>query len=77
MPIPEINKLNACLNDFGCQGDEIAEIIHCQSCGDITGIIQRLRKRRQSILNSIHFEEKQLSNLDYFIFQLEKDKSHT
>lgn len=77
MPIPEINQLNACLNDFGCRDDEIAEIIHCRSCGDVSGMIQRLRKRRQCILNAIHLEEKQISRLDYLVFQLEKEKPQT
>lgn len=61
------------LDDFGCNETEKAEILKCHSNNDIKGMITLLRKHRQTILGRIHNEEKQISSLDYFVFQLEKD----
>lgn len=61
------------LDDFGCSETEKAEILKCHSNNDTKGMIALLRKHRQKILNTIHNEEKQISSLDYFVFQLEKD----
>ncbi len=70
--MPETN-LEECLAYFGCDENETAEILKCHENGNIKGMIQLLRKRRQSILNKIHAEEKQISCLDYLVFQIEKD----
>lgn len=70
--MPETN-LEECLAYFGCDESEKAEILKCSESGNIKGMIQLLRKRRQSILNKIHAEEKQISCLDYLVFQIEKD----
>ena len=70
--MPETN-LEECLAYFGCDEDEKAEILKCHENGNIKGMIQLLRKRRQAILNTIHAEEKQISCLDYLVFQIEKD----
>ena len=61
------------LDDFGCNDTEKAEILKCYSNNDTKGMIALLRKHRQTILSRIHNEEKQISSLDYFVFQLEKD----
>lgn len=61
------------LDDFGCNETEKAEILKCHINNDTKGMIALLRKHRQKILNTIHNEEKQISCLDYFVFQLEKD----
>ena len=61
------------LDDFGCNDTEKAEILKCYSNNDTKGMIALLRKHRQIILCRIHNEEKQISSLDYFVFQLEKD----
>ena len=60
------------LDDFGCNETEKAEILKCHINNDTKGMIALLRKHRQTILSRIHSEEKQISCLDYFIFQLEK-----
>lgn len=61
------------LDDFGCNETEKAKILKCHSNNDTKGMIALLRKHRQTILSRIHNEEKQISSLDYFVFQLEKD----
>ena len=66
-------KLEECLDDFGCNETEKAEILNCHNNNDKKGVIALLRKHRQKILNTIHNEEKQISCLDYFVFQLEKE----
>lgn len=73
MLIMESKYLKECLDDFGCNDEEKAEILNCHDNGNIKGMIILLRKHRQSILNTIHNEEKQIICLDYFIFQLEKN----
>lgn len=70
--MPETN-LEECLVYFGCDENEKAEILKCRANGNLKSTIQLLRKRRQAILDSIHAEEKQISCLDYLVFQLEKD----
>jgi len=75
MPVPEINQLNNCLNDLGFQNDEIAEILYCCSTQNYLEMIRKLRKRRQTILNIIHLEEQKITNLDYLVFQLERETS--
>ena len=60
------------LDDFGCNETEKTEILKCHSNDDTKGMIALLRKHRQTILSRIHNEEKQISSLDYFVFQLEK-----
>lgn len=70
--MPETN-LEECLAYFGCDENEKSEILKCHKNGNIKGMIQLLRKRRQTILNTIHAEEKQISCLDYLVFKIEKD----
>ncbi len=68
-----IEKLEEYLDDFGCNENEKAEILNCHRNNDTKCVIALLRKHRQEILNTIHNEEKQISCLDYFVFQLEKE----
>lgn len=68
-----IEKIEEYLDDFDCTETEKAEILKCHSNNDIKGMIALLRKHRQTILSRIHNEEKQISSLDYFVFQLERD----
>lgn len=69
----ELEKLENCLNDLGCNQKEKAEMHKYYEKHDIQSVIRLLRKRRQTILGTIHKEEKQISCLDYLVFQLEKE----
>lgn len=73
MPIIEYEKLTEYLNDFGCDENEKSDILYCNGSDDVHGMIILLQKHRKHTLNSIHKEEKQISCLDYLVFQLEKE----
>ena len=69
----EFKKLEDFLNDFGCNQNEKTEIHKYYEQHDIHSVIRLLRKHRQTMLDTIHEKEKQISYLDYFVFQLEKE----
>lgn len=73
MPAMKSEKLKECLDDFGFDEKEKAEIMQCYENDDTRGIIRLLRRHRQTALDKIHTEEKQISCLDYLIFQLENE----
>jgi len=73
VPNTETENFEKCLDDFGCDTREKAEIMECYRTNDTKGMIRLLRRRRQTTLNIIHMEEKQIRCLDYIVFQLEKD----
>lgn len=73
MPVIEYERLEEYLDDTGCTLKEKAEILEYAGNHDIQNIIRLLRRHRQSILDTIHKEEKQISCLDYLVFQLEKE----
>lgn len=75
MPIIEFESLEEYLNDVGCSLKEKAEIMEYAKNQDIKNIVRLLRRHRQSTLDIIHKEEKQISCLDYLLFQLEKVQS--
>ena len=60
----DAERFGECLDDIGCCESEKAELIHCRCNDDIQGTIRLLRKRRQTLLDAIHKEEKQISCLD-------------
>ncbi|MDE6019880.1 MAG: hypothetical protein K2H01_02625 [Ruminococcus sp.] len=72
MPI-ESERLEEYLDDIGCPLKEKTEILDYAENHDIQNIIRLLRRHRQSTLDTIHKEEKQISCLDYLVFQLEKE----
>lgn len=73
MPIIKPESLEAYLDDLGCDEDRRSDIIHLNEQNDVQGMIRLLRKHRQQTLNTIHKEEKQISYLDYLVFQLENE----
>lgn len=72
MPI-EYERLKEYLYDIGCHLKEKAEILEYSEKHDIQNIIRLLRRHRQSTLDTIHKEERQINCLDYLVFQLEKE----
>lgn len=66
-------QLGEYLNDAGCSKKETAEIMQCYAKHDIQQMIQLLHMHRKATLDMIHTEEKQISCLDYLVFQLEKE----
>lgn len=77
MPIIASERLKEYLEDIGCPPKVKTEILEYAEKRDIQNIIRLLREHRQSTLDAIHKEEKQISCLDYLVFQLEKElKKH-
>ena len=73
MPVIESERLEEYLDGIGCPLKEKAEILEYAKNHDVQNIIRLLRRHRQSTLDMIHKEEKQISCLDYLVFQLEKE----
>lgn len=73
MSVIKFKKLEDCLNDLGFNQKEKLEMHRYYEQHDIQSAIRLLRKHRQTILDTIHKEEKQISCLDYLVFQLEKE----
>lgn len=67
------NRLEECLNDIGCSKEEKEKILKCYAQHDMQEVIHLLRVHRKAILKAIHTGEKQISCLDYLVFQLEKE----
>lgn len=73
MLVTASERLKEYLDDIGYPLKEKAEILKYAESHDIQNIIRLLRRHRQSTLDTIHKEEKQISCLDYLVFQLEKE----
>lgn len=73
MQVIESERLEEYLDDIGCPLKEKTEILGYAENRDIQNIIRLLRRHRKSTLDTIHKEEKQISCLDYLVFQLEKE----
>lgn len=67
------NRLEECLSDAGCSKEEKEEILKCYAENDMQEMIHLLRVHRKAALETIHTGEKQISCLDYLVFQLEKE----
>lgn len=66
-------QLEECLSDIGCSKNEKAEILKCYDENDMQQMIHLLRVHRKVTLDTIHTGEKQISCLDYLVYQLEKE----
>lgn len=66
-------QFEECLNDIGCSENEKTEILKFYAENDIKQTINLLRMHRKVTLDTIHIGEKQISCLDYLVFQLEKE----
>lgn len=73
MAVTASERLKVYLDDIGCPPEEKAAILEYAENHDIQNIIRLLRRHRQSTLDAIHKEEKQISCLDYLVFQFEKE----
>lgn len=73
MSVIESERFEEYLDDIGCPLKEKAEVLKYAENHDIQNIVRLLRRHRQSTLDTIHKEEKQISCLDYLVFQLEKE----
>lgn len=67
------NQFEECLNDAGCSEKEKSEILKYYAENNIKQIIHLLRMHRKVTLDTVHTGEKQISCIDYLIFQLEKE----
>lgn len=67
------NQFEECLNDAGCSENEKAEILKYYAENNIKQAIHLLRMHRKVTLDTVHTGEKQISCIDYLVFQLEKE----
>jgi len=66
-------QLEECLSDAGCSEEEKAEILQYYADENMQEMIHLLRIHRKAALDTIHTGEKQISCLDYLVYQLEKE----
>ena len=64
------------LKDIGFNEKEAKKFIECQNSNNFKGQCECLDKKRKMILDNVHKEEKQIINLDYLKYNLEKEKRH-
>lgn len=62
------------LRDAGCQEATIQQFLHCLKNGDIKTGEKILSEHRKELLGAVHNGEKQIDYLDYFMYQLNKER---
>lgn len=73
MTFMEKEHIAECLKDAGCNDIEIRDMTERFNSGDMQAFLRMLNSHRKSVLDTLHKNEKQLSCLDYLIFQIEKE----
>ena len=58
------------MKDAGCSQDTIESCLACIAQGNNKELLNLLNEHRESILNKVHAEEKQIDCLDYLVFQI-------
>lgn len=64
------------LKDAGCSKKQIDELMLLYENGKKEDICKILEKHRKCILNTVHENEKKIDCLDYFLYQIEKEKNN-
>lgn len=59
------------LKAAGFEGDMIDKYLSCWKAGAINEQLMLLSKKRESILDHVHSEERQINCLDYLVYQVE------
>lgn len=62
------------MKDAGCSEDTISRFLLCYQAGDIKGELKVLSNHRQTLLDKIHKEQKEIDCLDYLVYQIENSK---
>lgn len=64
------------LIDSKCTEEFASECMALSQDGQNVILLRKLSKQRSALLDSIHAEQKALSNLDYLIFQIRKGEKN-
>lgn len=64
------------LIDSKCTEEFAGECMALSQDGQNVILLRKLNKQRSALLDSIHAEQKALSNLDYLIFQIRKGEKN-
>lgn len=58
------------LEDAGCDSETITRFCSCNHTAEQLEMLSRQRRR---LLDRVHDDEQKISNLDYLVYQLEKE----
>ncbi|MDO4548677.1 MAG: hypothetical protein Q4D04_11295 [Clostridia bacterium] len=65
------------LRDAGCEAQEIEHFLELAQAGDTAGQLRILSGIRASLLERVHTGEKQITCLDYLVFQIQNTQKYT
>ncbi len=68
----EENRIIQNLKDAGCDNDTITAFVEDVRKQNITQGLQLLSMHRQTLLDNLHKEQKQIDCLDYLIYKIKK-----
>ncbi len=68
----EENRIIQNLKDAGCDNDTITAFVEDVRKQNITQGLQLLSIHRQTLLDNLHKEQKQIDCLDYLIYKIKK-----
>jgi len=68
----EENRIIQNLKDAGCDNDTITAFVEDVRKQNITQGLQLLSVHRQTLLDNLHKEQKQIDCLDYLIYKIKK-----
>nr|WP_294467228.1 hypothetical protein [uncultured Sellimonas sp.] len=65
------------LKDAGCSKETIQKFLCCCESKEKEAQVEVLEHHRKKLLRKIHTEERQISCLDYLIYQIQKEEQQT
>ena len=69
------DELIRSLKDAGCTNVTISGFIENYRRSNIQAALNFIEKRRQTLLDKVHDNEKKISCLDYLIYEVEKEQN--
>ena len=61
-----------CLNDMGCSQQDIVEFLKYSASGNQEQELTFLNSHRDTLLDRLHQNQKQIDCLDYFVYYIQK-----
>lgn len=62
------------LKDAGCGRKIIECFMECMAQDDVNGQLRLMKEQRKCLLDRVHKEEKQISCLDYLVYQIDRSR---
>jgi len=63
------------LKDAGCDQKIIECFMECMAQDDFNGQLRLMKEQRKCLLDRVHEEEKQISCLDYLVYQIDRSRA--